>query len=163
MRFGIAHIHSHQHLSPILCFSTTCTGVDFQHGIHAVLLSSKHIFQFKSLDFFDGMGINCINLLFGDEFFLVEIEGRFQFVAERFHLCVALEPLFNSLDKLHLLLCTFLVIPETRRLRTELFLFVLYLFRVDVEVAVQLFRAFLDFLELFLCYHSSYIFAICSL
>ena len=94
----------------------------------------------------DGLGIDGIDLIFCDELLLVELEGGVELVAKRLDFCVTLEPLFKPLDKLHLSLGTLLVVPEAGSLCAELLFFVLYLLIIDVEVAMQLLCALLDFL-----------------
>ena len=145
VRLGITHIHSHQHLCPVLCFGAACARVYLEDSVHRVFLATQHVLQFQFFDSSDGLGVECVHLLFGDEFLLVELEGRVQFVAERLDFGIALYPLLQSLYEFHLCLGTLLVVPKTGSLRAELFFFVLYFLRIDVEVAVELFGALLDF------------------
>ena len=131
------HIHTHQHLCPVLRLRTTSTTVDLQHGIHRILLLTEHIHQFQILDGLDSLGVVLIDLLFGHHLLLVEVEGQLQFVGHGTHLVVAINPLLDALHLLHLLLGPFTVFPEVRSLGTEVFLLVFYLFLVDLEIPIQ--------------------------
>ena len=55
---------------------------------------------------------------------------------------IAIQPFFDVLHLLHLLLRPFTVIPEVGSLRTEIFLLVFYLFSVDIQIAVERLCAF---------------------
>ena len=150
---GPAHIHSHEHLCPVLCFGAACTRVYLQYCIHGIFLLTQHILQFESLDGFDGLGIHAIHFLLGDQFLLVEVEGGLQFVGHCLHLLIALDPLLQPLDQLHLRLCPLLVIPEARCLSAQLLLLILHLLGIDIQVAMKLFCSLLYVFQLFCCNH----------
>ena len=143
---GITHVHSHEHLCPVLSLGAASTRVYLEDSVHRVFLAPQHVLEFELFYRGDGFVIESIHLFLGDEFLLVELESRVEFVAKRLDLCVALEPFLQPFDEFHLLLGTLLVVPETWGLRAKQFFFVLYLLAVDVEVAVELLGAVFHFL-----------------
>ena len=36
--FGVAHIHAHEHVGPVLCIQAACPGVDFQNRVVYIVL-----------------------------------------------------------------------------------------------------------------------------
>ena len=73
--FGIAHVHSHQHLCPVLALRSSGAGVDFEDAVHGVLLLSEHVSHLQFFECFDGFGVGFIDFLFGDHFFFVEVKS----------------------------------------------------------------------------------------
>ena len=143
MLFGIAEIHAHEHLCPVLCFGSSGAGVDFQYACHGILLFAEHVFQFQRLNGIEGFCVAFVHFLFADHLVAVEFQREFHLFGECADLVVSVDPFFEAFDEFHLFFGTFAVVPEFRVLRTELFLLVLHDFGVDVEVAVQLRYTFL--------------------
>ena len=71
-----AHIHTHQHRSPVLALRTTGTGIDLEHAVHRVFLLAEHILQLQVFYRLDGLGIVVIDLLLSHHFLLVVVEGE---------------------------------------------------------------------------------------
>ena len=140
--FCPAHIHSHQHLRPVLTLGAACARVDFQHAVHRVFLLAQHILEFEVFDELQGFAVVVIDFFFRHHFVVVEVEGELQFVGRHSHGFVVFEPFFDAFDLLHLLLCPFHVVPEVGCLRAQLFLFKFHLFLRNIEVVVQFFGSF---------------------
>ena len=43
IRFGIAHVHSHEHRRPVLTFCTACARINFQDAVHRVFFLTEHV------------------------------------------------------------------------------------------------------------------------
>ena len=135
--FRPAHIHTHQHLSPVLRFGSTRAGVDLQYGVHGILLTAEHILQFQILQCGQSPCIEFIHLCFGNQFFAEKLVCGFQFTGQRLYRRIALNPFFQAFYQFHLCLRTFGIFPETGILRTQLFFFVLHLLAIYVQIAVK--------------------------
>ena len=70
-----AHIHSHEHLRPVLALGTTGTGVDLQHAVHGGFLLTQHVLQLEVFDELQGMLVVGIDFFFSDHFIVIEVEG----------------------------------------------------------------------------------------
>ena len=44
--FGIAHVHAHEHLGPVLRLDATGSGIDGEDGIEVVALALEHVLEF---------------------------------------------------------------------------------------------------------------------
>ena len=100
-----AHIHSHEHLCPVLTLCAAGTGVYLEDTLHGVLLLAQHVLQFQLLQSFYRYLVVFIDLFFGDHFLFVEVEGKLQFVGGTTHLVIAVNPLLDGFNFLHLLFC----------------------------------------------------------
>ena len=144
--FRPSHIHSHEHLCPVLTLCAAGTGVYLEDTLHGVLLLAQHVLQFQFLQQFYRCGVVAVNLFFGDHFFFVEVEGKLQLVGSVTHLVIAVNPFLYGLDFLHLFFRSLAVFPEVGRLRAEVFFFVFYLLAVYVQIVVQCLCPLLDVL-----------------
>ncbi len=68
-----AHIHTHEHLRPVLGLSTAGTGVNLQHSIHRILLLTQHIAQLKVLYGSEGTLVSLVNFLLGKHLITIEL------------------------------------------------------------------------------------------
>ena len=150
---SIAQVHTHKHGGPVLTFGAACARVDFQDAVHSVFLLAEHIFEFKGFDGLNAFGVGRIYFLLAQFALFVEVEGQLKFLDQEFHLLVAHDPFLQSLNLLHLFLGAFGIVPESRVLRTELFLFQLNGLGLNVQIAVEGFHSVLGCFELFDSYH----------
>ena len=150
-----AHIHTHQHLCPVLSLRTTGATINLQHGIHRILFLTKHVHQFQILNGLHGFGVVVVNFLLCHHLLLKEVEGQLQFVCHGAHLVIAIKPLLDALHLLHLLLSTLTIFPEVGRLRAEVFLLVFYLLLIDFEIPIQRIGSLHHIFQLILCNHNS--------
>ena len=153
MSFGPAHIHSHEHLRPILTLCAACARIDFKHTVHRVFFLTQHIHEFQALDSLDGLSIIVVNLFLCHHFVFVEVESQLQFVGCLAHISIACNPFFDALHLLHLLLCTGRVIPKVGCLSAQLLLFELHFLLVNIQIAMQSLCSLLYVFELFCCNH----------
>ena len=161
---GPAHIHSHQHLGPVLALGAACARVDFQHAVHRVFLLAQHVLEFEVFDELQGALVVGVHLFFGHHVVVVEVEGQLQLVGGHPHGLVVLDPLLDAFHLLHLFLGAFHVVPEVGCLRAQLLFLELHLLLRNVQVVVQLFGTFENIFELFLRNHGySYILSMTSL
>ena len=137
MSLSPAHIHTHQHLRPVLSLSTTSTRVNLEHAVHGVFLLAQHVHKFQFLDGIDSLLVVFIHLLLGHHLVFIEIEGQLQFVGLGTYIIIAINPFLDSLYLLHLLLSTLGVFPEVRRLSTKIFFFEFNLFLVYLQIVKQ--------------------------
>ena len=142
MSLGPAHIHSHEHLRPILALGSTGTTVYLHHAVHRVFLLAQHVHQLQLLNCAYRLVVVFVDLFLGKHVVLVEVERQFQFIGTGSHLLIPVDPLLKALHLLHLFLRTLRIVPEIRSLRTQLFFFVLYFLRVYVEIVMQCFGTF---------------------
>ena len=155
MRLCPPHIHTHEHLGPVLALGATGSRVDFQHTVHRILLLAQHIHQLQVLDSFHGIAVVGVYLLLCDHLVLVEIKGQGKLVGAKLGLFVAFQPLLNALDLLHLLLRTLRVIPEIGSLSAQLLLLEFYFLCINIKVTVQVLAPLLNVFELFGSYHTT--------
>ena len=154
MSLSPAHIHTHQHRSPVLSLRTTSTGIDLQDSLHRIFLLAEHILQFQVFNGLDSLLVVLVHLFFGDHLVLIEVKSQLQLVGKGTHLLISVKPLLDAFHLFHLLLCPCAVLPEVWCLRTQVLLLVFDLLLVDFEVAMQGIRPFQHILQLILSYHS---------
>ena len=152
---GISLIHSHEHLCPVLCLSTTCTGIDLEYGIHIVRFALQHVFQLQILDELERLSVVFVHFLLSRHLLLIEVERHLRIFRCRLHLVITVNPLLEGFHLLHLRLGSLLIIPKSRSLSTEFLLLHLDEFTVNLQVAAQRFRPVLNVLQLFCCNHKS--------
>ena len=112
MCLGPAHVHTHQHLRPILTLRTACARVNFKYTVHGIFLLAEHIHQFEVLDGSYRLAIVLVNLFFRYHIVVVEVKSQLQFVCSLAHFLISHNPFFNALYLLHLLLSTCGIVPE---------------------------------------------------
>ena len=156
MSFGISHIHSHKHGSPVLTLSSTRTGIDFEHTRHLIFLAAKHVLHLKCLYLLNGFGISVINLFFLHHTFLMEINGKGKFVNICANFLITIDPTLKFLYCFHLLLGFLGIFPEIGSLRMELRLLEFYLLFVNIKIASEFCGAVLYLFQLFRGYHTFY-------
>ena len=132
-----AHVHTHEHLRPVLALGAAGARVYLHHAVHRVFLLAQHVLQLEVFDGGDSLRVVVVYLLFGYEFVFMELEGELQLVGELAHMGVALYPALQRLHLLHLLLGALRVFPEVGRLRAELFFFKFYFLLVDIKIALE--------------------------
>ena len=71
-----AHIHTHEHRSPVLSLCATSAGVDLQNGFHRVFLLTEHVLQFQILNGLKCFGIVVLYFLFRNHLVLEEVKGQ---------------------------------------------------------------------------------------
>ena len=117
MIFAITHIHTHQHLSPILRFGTASSSHNFNNGAQFIFFTTEHITHFEVFYQLRTFFISRINFIFCHGFFFVKIECQLKLFHTRFYIVVARNPVFNAFDLFHLFFSTFLIEPKFRSLR----------------------------------------------
>ena len=135
-----AHIHPHQHRSPVLSLRTAGTRVYLQHRLHGILLLTEHVLQFQILDGLHGIPISLVDLLFRHHLIFIEVESQLQFVGQCTYLFITVKPAPDTLHLLHLLLGPDTVFPEVWCLSTKILLLILHLLLVYLQITVQRIR-----------------------
>ena len=153
MSFSPAHIHTHQHLCPVLAFCTTGTGINLEHAVHRVFLLAKHVLQLQVFDGFDRLGIIGIHLFLGHHFVFIEVEGKLQLIGIKTYSLITVEPFLDTFHLLHLLLSILRVFPKVRSLGAELLLFEFYFLLVYIEIVMQSVSSVHHILQLVSCNH----------
>ena len=97
----IAHIHTHQHLCPVLGFGAASARVDFQHTAHRVGFVAQHILKLQSLHNLNGGGILFVHFLFSGFAFLGKVEQHGQVVIGLGGFLIAIQPAFHLAYFLH--------------------------------------------------------------
>ena len=156
MGFGPAHVHTHEHLRPVLALRAACAAVNLHHAVHGVFLLAQHILEFKVFNGVDCLGVVLVNLLLRHHLVVVEVESQLQFVGQRAHLFISVNPAADAFHLFHLLLRGLGVVPEVGRLGAQFFLFKFYFLLVYVKIAVQRVGALHHIFQLFGCYHLFY-------
>ena len=135
--FGIADVHAHEHLSPVLCFNTTGTGIDGEDGIEAVALSLEHVLEFQGFDEGEGDVDLLDDLLFGGIAAVEELAQDLKVAAAAVDFVESVDPSFLGLDGFHDFLSLFGVAPEVGVFCLDFFLGDLAEKGFDIEVAPQ--------------------------
>ena len=81
------------------------------------------------------------------------VEGELRLVGKTSHLLISLNPLFETLHLLHLLLCTLRIVPKVGSLSAQLLFFIFYFLLVYVEIMVERVGTLKQILQLVGCYH----------
>ena len=165
MLFGPTHVHTHQHLRPVLGLSAAGAAVNLHHAVHGVFLLAQHVHQLQLFGGLQRGGIVGVHLLLGHHLVLEEVEGQLQLVGSRAYVLISVYPALDAFHFLHLLLGAFRVVPEVRGLRAQLLLFQLHPLLVNLQIVLQLVGAVKYIFQLVLCNHvySSYILSISRL
>ena len=142
--FGIAHVHAHEHLCPVLCLDTTGSGIDGEDGIEVVALALEHVLEFEGFDEGLGDGYLVKDFLLGGVAAVEEFAHDGKVAAAAFHLAVGGEPGFLGLDGFHDALSLLGVVPEVGGFGLFLLFGHLGGEGVDIEVATQGFGACLE-------------------
>ena len=131
------HIHAHEHLSPVLALRSAGAAVYLEHAVHRIFLLPQHVHQLQLLYSLYCLAVIIVNFLLRKHVVLVEVERKLQLVGAHAHLLIAVDPLLESLNLLHLFLCPLRIIPKVGCLRAQLLLFKLYFLCVDIEIVMQ--------------------------
>ena len=155
MRLGPAHIHTHEHLRPVLRLGAAGAAVYLHHAVHRILLLSQHVHQLQLLDGLQSLPVVAVYLILGDHLVLEEVEGQLQLVGLQPDVIVAVNPSFDAFHLLHLLLSPFGIFPEVGSLCAEILFLPLHLLLVNAQVMFQFVGAIEYILQLFLGNHAS--------
>ena len=142
--FGIAHVHAHEHLGPVLCLDATGSGIDGKDGIEVVALALEHVLEFEGFDKGLGDGYLVKDFLLGGVAAVEEFSHDSEVAAAALYLAVGGEPSFLGLDGFHDALGLLRVIPEVGGFGLLLLFGHLGGEGVDIEVATQGFGACLE-------------------
>ena len=153
--FTPTHVHTHEHLRPVLAFRAASPRIDLHHCIHWVFLLAQHILQFQVFYGTDSLSIVSIHFLLAHHILMVEVEGKLKLICILTHFLVPFEPFLDTLHLLHLLLGTLGIFPKVRSLGTELLFFKFYFLLVYVQIAMQRISTLHHVFQLIGCYHSS--------
>ena len=157
MSLSPAHIHTHQHRSPILTLRTTGTWINLEYTVHRVFLLAKHILQFQVFYRLDSLVIVSIHFLLGHHLIFIEVESKLQFVSIETYLLIAIQPFLDAFYFLHLLLSILRIFPKVRSLSTELFLLKFYFFLVYIQITMESVSTIHHIFQLVSCYHFYYL------
>ena len=149
------HVHTHQHLCPVLALCATGAAVDLQHTVHRVLLLPQHVHHLQVLDGLQRLLIVGIHLLLAHHLLLEEVKGQLQFVCSRAYIIISFYPTLDTAHLFHLFLGALRVVPEVGSLRSELLFFQLHLSLVNLQIVAQFIGSVEHVFQLFLRNHAA--------
>ena len=133
MSLAPTQIKTHKHIGPVLTLGSTGTGIDFEYGAQLIFFPTQHIAQFEIFDKSDSTLINLVEFRLGNHFFLDKIIGQSKFLDRLLYFPVSINPKMQIFDLFHLRFGLLPIFPEIGHMSTQLFLFDLNYFRIDVK------------------------------
>ena len=149
VRFAPAHVHAHQHRSPVEAFGAARAGVDFHDRAEPVLFAAQHVAHFERLDHLQYPAVLRVELLGGRYPLADEFGQQVQLFHRRGDRIVGGDPVFDPGHLFQLLLGLARIVPEVRRMGQRLLLVEFEPPVVDMQVGMERRLPLLERFDLF--------------